>query len=335
MDANVDGKIGITAAALQLLRLPPTKWIVPMLLPAGLTVLAGMPKAGKSWLTLDLALSIATGSPFLGQMPRPDRIVYFALEDSLSRVQTRTNLILGGKPAPAALRLIFSLECDRLIADLRHVISEFKPCLIVVDTIGRLGMATGNSYGRVYDELSALKRLADDSHIGIVAVTHTRKQPASDPFSQILGSTALAGVVDTMWVMMRMRSPSENTHLYITGRDVEEQDLLLRFESHRWELDSCCRNEASPLFQFLYSLGSFDGLSSSLCCDYLVYCTAHGIQNNLSPENTTVSFGRQLREMIPLLQAQGRVLKIQHTKTGNRVTISGPSDHTGIVNTQT
>lgn len=314
---------GISAAALQRLHLPPTKWVIPEVLPSGLTILAGTPKAEKSWLALDLALSVSTGSPFLGHMPRPDSVVYFALKDSYSRVQKRINLILSGRPAPAALRLIFSLERDRLIADLRCVISDFKPCLIVVDTIGRLGLATGNTYDRVYEELSAFKQLADDAHIGIVTVTHTRKQPATDPFTQILGSTALAGAVDTLWVMMRIRAPSENTHLYITGRDIEEQDLLLRFEGHRWELtDTSDHIESTPLFQFLFQLGSFHGLSSSLCGEYLVYCASRNLPNNLSSENTIVSFGRQLRQMIPLLQAQGRVIMIEHSKLGNMVSIS-------------
>ena len=39
--------------------LPPVKWIIPGLLPAGLALFAGPSKAGKSWLTLWLCLQIA------------------------------------------------------------------------------------------------------------------------------------------------------------------------------------------------------------------------------------------------------------------------------------
>ena len=46
----------ITAEELLSTPLPPVKWIVPGLLPAGLALFAGPSKAGKSWLTLWLCL---------------------------------------------------------------------------------------------------------------------------------------------------------------------------------------------------------------------------------------------------------------------------------------
>ena len=53
----------ITAEELLSTPLPPVKWIVPGLLPAGLALFAGPSKAGKSWLTLWLCLQIAQGNP--------------------------------------------------------------------------------------------------------------------------------------------------------------------------------------------------------------------------------------------------------------------------------
>ena len=64
--------------------------IVPNRLPVGLTVLAGRPKVGKSWLLLDAAASIAQGLPVLG-VPnvRPGPVNYWALEDNWDRVKAR------------------------------------------------------------------------------------------------------------------------------------------------------------------------------------------------------------------------------------------------------
>ena len=53
----------ISAEELLSTPLPPVKWIVPGLLPAGLALFAGPSKAGKSWLTLWLCLQIAQGNP--------------------------------------------------------------------------------------------------------------------------------------------------------------------------------------------------------------------------------------------------------------------------------
>ncbi len=49
-----------SAAELQGRVFPPIKWIVPDILPEGLTLLAGKPKLGKSWLALDAAIAVAS-----------------------------------------------------------------------------------------------------------------------------------------------------------------------------------------------------------------------------------------------------------------------------------
>ena len=49
--------------------LPPPRWAVPDLLPEGLTLLAGAPKLGKSWLSLNLSVAIASGGVALGSIP--------------------------------------------------------------------------------------------------------------------------------------------------------------------------------------------------------------------------------------------------------------------------
>ena len=49
----------ISAEELLSTPLPPVKWIIPGLLPAGLAIFAGPSKAGKSWLTLWLCLQVA------------------------------------------------------------------------------------------------------------------------------------------------------------------------------------------------------------------------------------------------------------------------------------
>jgi len=57
----------MSARDLQAIEFPPVKWIVPDLIPEGLTLFAGKPKLGKSWLALQLGLGIATGGEVLGR----------------------------------------------------------------------------------------------------------------------------------------------------------------------------------------------------------------------------------------------------------------------------
>src|SRR6266568_6499532 len=59
----------ITAAELQSKQFKPVRIILPRLIPEGVTVLAGKPKVGKSWLALDVCLAVADENRFvLGDM---------------------------------------------------------------------------------------------------------------------------------------------------------------------------------------------------------------------------------------------------------------------------
>jgi len=71
---------------------PEPVWLVPGLLPVGLTILGGKPKVGKSWLALQLAQAIATGGMFLGIRVVQALVLYLALEDSPRRLSSRMKL---------------------------------------------------------------------------------------------------------------------------------------------------------------------------------------------------------------------------------------------------
>jgi RecA-family ATPase len=69
---------------------PPINFVVVGLIFKGLTILAGEPKVGKSWLSLNLALSIARGTSCLGDRSCPQGdVLYLALEDDEARLQRR------------------------------------------------------------------------------------------------------------------------------------------------------------------------------------------------------------------------------------------------------
>jgi hypothetical protein len=56
MQESADISPTIVSAALRTKRFPPTTFVVPGVIPAGATILAGRPKIGKSWVALDLRI---------------------------------------------------------------------------------------------------------------------------------------------------------------------------------------------------------------------------------------------------------------------------------------
>ena len=80
----------LTAEELLSTPLPPVKWIVPVLLPAGLALFAGPSKAGKSWLTLWLCLQVAQGKPVWGREIESRTVLYLSLEDTPEKLILQT-----------------------------------------------------------------------------------------------------------------------------------------------------------------------------------------------------------------------------------------------------
>lgn len=87
--------IGFSAADLRHMQFPPIKYVVPGYIVEGLSLLAGRPKKGKSWLLLHAAIAVARGGVTLGdvQCVQGD-VFYAALEDNKRRLQSRMTKLL-------------------------------------------------------------------------------------------------------------------------------------------------------------------------------------------------------------------------------------------------
>ena len=221
----------ITAEELLSTPLPPVKWIIPGLLPAGLALFAGPSKAGKSWLTLWLCLQVAQGKPVWGREIEPRTVLYLSLEDTLNRLQDRLFRLVGSEDTPE--KLILQTECQSIGQGLEEQITSFlynhsDTGLVVIDTLQKVRSCdqSGSMYASDYKDVSTLKSLADKYGICILLIHHLRKQAASDPFDQISGSNGLMGAADTTWVMQRKRT-SKNADIILTGRDLDRRTLYL------------------------------------------------------------------------------------------------------------
>lgn len=110
--------------------------------------------------------------------------------------------------------------------------SEHRDLKIVfIDTLQMVRGSTDSSYGSDYKDLSVLKALADKLEITVIVVHHTRKCKDSDPFNMISGSTGISGCVDGSLVLIENKRGSRNAKLYCVGRDIENAEINLQFDS--------------------------------------------------------------------------------------------------------
>lgn len=220
-----------TASELLAHEFPLVVWVVPQLITAGLTLLVGAPKLGKSWLALAIGYAVSVGGAVLSdiQVPQFD-VLYLALEDTPRRLQTRLLKINATGSERFHIATVWKAG-DEGIAWL-HRWMEVHPQtkLIIIDTWGRWSLVRdGNDYGEVTAQASALKAVADHHDVAIVAVHHSRKAGVTDFLDATLGSTGLAAAADSTLVLRRGRGNREAT-LSVTGRDVEEAEYVLHFD---------------------------------------------------------------------------------------------------------
>jgi hypothetical protein len=228
--------------------LPPVRWAIPDILPEGLTLLAGKPKLGKSWLALSIALSIAAGGYALGKQPvTKGEVLYLALEDNERRLQSRAIQLMDAmSEVPSGIE--FALDWPRLDQGGLQYLEEYLKShpqlrLVIIDTWVKVSPFSGrhqrSQYETEYEALAPLKALADTYRVSILAVHHLRKMSASDALDEITGSTGLTGVVDGALILKRERSTNEAC-LFVTGRDIEQEmqfPLTFNQQTAQWTLN--------------------------------------------------------------------------------------------------
>jgi AAA domain len=231
-----------TAAQLRLRQFPPVSYVVPGLLPEGLSIIAGRPKIGKSWLALDIGIAIAAGRYCLGQRkPAEGDVLYAALEDNPRRLQRRIDKLLSPFNAEWPERLMLTTSWRRLdkggVEGVEQWIkSVAQPRLVILDTLaGVRPIRTTNGYTEDYDSLASLHHVVNEYGVAAAVLHHTRKMEAEDPIDTVSGTLGLSGCADTIMVLNRT---SQGTTLYVRGRDVEEAEHAITFDRNtcRWTI---------------------------------------------------------------------------------------------------
>lgn len=198
------------------------------LLPAGCTLLAGAPKAGKSFLAEFLASELATEM----------RVLYLAMEYTGMVAKTRFGWMHDRN---LKLQIAIKGEVPTLDSGGREWLEKqgklFRPELIVVDTLVQLKSLTNDSYQTEAKSMKAMRAVLDsicDHHLILHHANKESKDRSSNSVERVLGSQALAGAVDN--VMLLQKSDGIHT-LQIDGRTVMPQKLVLKQDGPKFAIE--------------------------------------------------------------------------------------------------
>lgn len=169
-------------------------------------IIGGAPKCCKSWLGLDMAVSVASGTPCLGRFPvdaRGPTLVYLA-EDALPLVRNRIDSICAHRGldiatldlhviAVPALRLDLGRDQLRLAATVQAI----KPSLLLLDPLVRLHRLDENSASEISGLLGFLRELQRAQDVAIVLAHHASKKQRAQPGQTLRGSSDLHAFGDS------------------------------------------------------------------------------------------------------------------------------------------
>jgi len=195
----------------------PRRWLIEGLWgAAAVGFIGGPPKCCKSYLGLDLALSVATGTPALGRYPirEPGPTLVYLAEDALPVVRERVAALARHRGLPFGEVDVHVITVARLRLDQRDDLArlfetarQLRPKLLLLDPLVRLHAIDENNAAEVSQLLSGLRHLQRDLDLAIALVHHTRKTiPAGMAAGQGLrGSTDLHAFGDSNLYLRRQR----------------------------------------------------------------------------------------------------------------------------------
>lgn len=187
-----------------LMNMPPIEWLMEGLLTKhGFGVIYGAPGIGKSFMSIDWALTIACGLEWHGRPTKRGAVLYIAAEGVAGlgrrikawKAHNEVESITDFHVLPQAVKLLEPLDLDKLTRTIDHFGVEFS--LIVIDTVARTLAATGSDEndatqaGLFVEACGAIQRHAG---CAVLAVHHSGKDASRGQ----RGSSAIQGGCDTV-----------------------------------------------------------------------------------------------------------------------------------------
>jgi hypothetical protein len=226
-----------TTAELLASSAPPVRWVIPDYVGEGLTILAGGPNSGKSWLALDWAIAVASGVPAMGSVAceRGD-VLYIDLENGERRIRSRLETFFS-RGKPPRLRGLQWLNEAAEDQNLVEILDDWRraaeaPRLVVIDAPHRWRQPANHRYDDLDSApLSELRRWANGHPLAVVCLLRGRKAPARE--AKEAAANAIFACADSV---LQLDRNAGGATLDVCGRDVAEKKMALSFAEGRWSL---------------------------------------------------------------------------------------------------
>ncbi len=190
-----------------LIRKPEHSWLIqPLWANHAVGILGGPPKTYKSWMGLDMAVSVASATLCLNtfQVKQPGTALIFMAEDDLSAVRARIKSLCDHRKIDIDSLDLYVITASSLRLDLDHdqkllqtTLDSLKPRLLLLDPLVRLHRRDENSASEISTLLGFLRQMQRAHGTAIVLVHHAGKRRYAQPGQALRGSSDLHAFGDS------------------------------------------------------------------------------------------------------------------------------------------
>ena len=212
----------------------------------GVGIIGGQPKLGKSWLGLDMAISVASGTPCLGRfaVERQGPALVFLAEDRDASVRARIDAICRHRRLDLrALDLhvltapVVRLDLEDHRSRLRENLARLRPRLLVLDPLVRMHRLDENSSAEISGLLGFIRELQRTFGVAVALVHHASKKHRRRPGQALRGSSDLHAFVDSLAYLTLNRAQLQLVLEHRSAPAPDPVPLRLRRSPHATHLE--------------------------------------------------------------------------------------------------
>ena len=223
------------------------EWIIPNLLPLGISTLCAPRNIETYQITMQLCISVCHGKAFLGHPTNKAGCLYLTSKERYSALQKNMHKVLKGDAIPENFYVGHGSDLSKnaLMAGLEEELNVHPEIQVIViediEKIIKLPKKSEMNYAANYSLISSLKALSDRKNISILFIhdIDVRKTAhKGSPFDLIDFSDAIVSSANTVFILQKGKKDDETAVLSVAGQDVAEKSIVIRFnkQSFRGEI---------------------------------------------------------------------------------------------------
>jgi hypothetical protein len=192
------------------------KFLVHNIIPEkGITAIAGHPGCGKSWLMIEIARAVATGTNFLqnnDMQSKQANVLIIDEESGVWEMRRRIELLQINKEIPVHFYSLdqFKLDKEESISRLLDVCKEYDIGLIVFDPFASMHGGIENSAEEMQNVMGAMQKFNEED-VTVIFIHHHRKGGVGGNGLSLRGSSAILGRLDSLIVIEKTEDDVSQT----------------------------------------------------------------------------------------------------------------------------